>query len=162
MREAAIALGLALTLPAVAATNAQDASFGCKEAGPVFPTAHASCSSFLSGGWPGCPEAATSGGNIGYQPYQACSAGSVSVSAASVGSTYGIDPNGSACATAHDFQNYQMQLSVYNQAVSGQPGLPLQAPILPTIPRSTNSKPYYVDLDASGATTRLFFSVNGQ
>ncbi|SDR63437.1 hypothetical protein SAMN05519103_08612 [Rhizobiales bacterium GAS113] len=151
---------------------AQDASFGCK----VLLCAAASnppwsgipyCVPVMQqlfsqiahgGGWPPCSEAGTSGGSIGYQPYQPCPAGSIAVSMGSGQSSYGADPSGSSCATMQDLQSYQTQLGAFNQAQGSQNGAPTQGPTFQTVQRAANPNPYYVDLNAGGAVTRFFFN----
>ncbi|SEF01321.1 hypothetical protein SAMN05519104_7743 [Rhizobiales bacterium GAS188] len=123
MREAAIALGFASMLLTAAPADAQDAPLGCKvllcaaSSNPSWPSIPY-CAPVMQqlldlisrgGGWPGCPEAGTTDGNIGYQPYQSCPAGSVTVSAVSADSTYALDPNGPVCATAQVFHNVNGQ-----------------------------------------------------
>jgi hypothetical protein len=114
------------------------------------------------GGWPGCPEAGTSASNVGYQPYQDCAAGWTAVSVPSGQSSYASDPNGAACATTHDFQNYQTQLDAYNRTLAAQNGSAPQAPSLQTTPRAANPNPYYVDLNTGStslSSSRFYFSM---
>jgi len=167
----AVAVGMICTS---SSARAQDAPFGCK----VLLCAAASsppwsgmpyCVPVMQqlfsqiakgGGWPACPEAGTSGGQVGYQPYQDCAAGSVAVSIPAGQSTYAADPNGSARAASQPYQDYQARLVSYNQSLGGQNGSVSAPPTLDTTARGQNPKPYYVELNTGRSPTRFYFHLS--
>ncbi|SDR63332.1 hypothetical protein SAMN05519103_08500 [Rhizobiales bacterium GAS113] len=154
-----VALGMLAS--ATAPAPAQDASFGCKvllcaaatnPGWPSIPYCVPVMQQLFSmmakgGGIPACAQAGSSGGNVGYQPFNSCPAGSVSVSQSSASSAYQADPSGSQCATPADLAAHQVD--------------PSNAPP-PLTARPTNPNPYYVDVGSGTSTSRITFNLMGK
>lgn len=170
---------VAFTAPfsaAVAPAEAQDASFGCKVllcAAAVSPSWSGIpyCVPVMTqlfrqlargGGWPSCAEGGANSG-LGYEPYQACPAGtrpyapSTSYGGGDNGPSaqgWTPDPNGAFCADPAQLNQSPQTCGPDSCVTSGSAYTP--------IPRDARSDPYFVDLTPSGqATQRFYFSLRG-
>ena len=141
--------------------GAQDASFGCKvllcsaATSPGWPSIPY-CVPVMQtlfrilakgGRWPTCPEGRTSG--LGYEPYQACSAGETPVQAGGDDPTaLTQSPNGNLCA----------DLSKPQHSCGSDTGC---STTYPTTPRATRSEPHFVDITTANGVQRFYFSLQG-
>jgi hypothetical protein len=184
---------VAFTAPfsaAVAPAEAQDASFGCKVllcAAAVSPSWSGIpyCVPVMTqlfrqlargGGWPSCAEGGANSG-LGYEPYQACPAGTQPYAASNGSPTYG-QSNSYSGGDNGPTQSYG-QGSTYggggdngttpptwisdpNGGYCADPNQLSQNYAYTPIPRDARPDPYFVDLTPSGqATQRFYFSIRG-